>query len=428
MSIAAVLASLIFLAALILIFTEKINSTIVAFFGGALMLILGHAMGFYEMEAAIDSIDFETLALLMSMMILVAMLEPTGFFEYVAVLTARASKGNPVRLFILLGTITASLSMFLPNVTTVVLITPVTILVSEILGISVLPFLIAEAILSNVGGVATLVGDPPNVLIGNAAGLSFNDFLVHSLPVVILAGIGALFLLRFMFRQELSKETKSATAVMDLDPSDAFNQPETARRILIVLGAAILLFFVHHLLHIGPAFVTICALAVALLWVQPNLTDVLKRVEWSVLIFFGALFVMVGALESAGVLTSVLGLLEKLSHINPIIFGLSILWTAALLSAVVDNIPITIALIPIIQGLGNSGMDVSPLWWALVFGVGFGGNGTIIGSSAGVVVASLSEKTHTPITARTWNRRGLPVMFLTCAIASILYTIFYNSF
>lgn len=428
MNIVAILASLIFIICLILIFTETINSTIVAFAGAALMLVLGQVSGFYFMESAIEAIDFETLGLLMSMMILVSMLEPTGFFEYLAVHAARASRGNSIRLFILLGGVTAVLSMFLPNVTTIVLIAPVTILISNILGISALPFLMAEALLSNVGGAATLVGDPPNVLIGHAVGFSFNDFLIHSLPVAVAACVGGLILLMYLFRDELSKQTENAGAVMEMEPAEALNHPETARRILIVLGAAILFFFVHHLLNIGPAFVTICAVSVALVWVRPDLNDVLKRVEWSVLIFFGALFVMVGGLESAGVLTAILGLLNGLSNIQPLVFGLIILWAAALLSAVVDNIPITIALIPIIQGLGSAGMDVSPLWWALVFGVGLGGNGTIIGSSAGILIVSISEKTHTPITADLWARRGLPTMLLTSVISSVLYIVLYSTY
>jgi Na+/H+ antiporter NhaD/arsenite permease-like protein len=428
MNAAAILASLIFIVCLILIFTEVINSTIVAFVGATLMLVLGHVSGFYLMDNAIEAIDFETLGLLMSMMILVSMLEPTGFFEYLAVHVARASRGNSIRLFILLGCVTAVLSMFLPNVTTIVLIAPVTILISDILGISALPFLMAEALLSNVGGAATLVGDPPNVLISHAVGFSFNDFLIHSLPIVLVACVGALILLMYLFRDELSKETENARAVMELEPADALNHPVTARRILVVLCATVLMFLVHHLLNIGPAFVTLCAVSVALIWVRPDLKDVLKRVEWSVLIFFGALFVMVGGLESAGVLTAILGLVNGLTNVQPVIFGLSILWIAAILSAVVDNIPITIALIPIIQGLANTGMDVAPLWWALVFGVGFGGNGTIIGSSSGILIASISEKTHTPITAELWSRRGLPTMLLTCVISSLLYIILYSTY
>ena len=426
MNAATVLSSLIFIVSLALIFSEKINRTIVAFAGAFLMMAVGEALHFYNMESAIEAIDFETLGLLMGMMIIVAMLEPTGFFEYLAVLAARASKGNPVRLFILLGSVTTVLSMFLDNVTTVVLIAPVTVLISEILGVSPLPFLISEALLSNTGGVATLVGDPPNVLIGSAAGFSFNDFLIYSLPIVVITWLGALILLRYLFRKELSKRPRNTKAVMKLNPAQTLNEPEKARKILIVLGAAILLFFVHHLLGIEPAFVALGAAAVALLWVQPDIHETLIKVEWRVLVFFGALFIMVGGLEKAGVLESVVGLVRDASNIPPIWFGVGLIWVVAILSAVVDNIPITIALIPIIQGLGEAGMDITPLWWALAFGAGFGGNGTIIGSTANIIVATISEKTRTPITSAIWAKRGLPVMLVTCTIASILYALVYH--
>ena len=428
MAIAAVSSSLIFLVSLLLIFSEKINRSIVAIAGGVLMVGLGKIMHFYSEEAALQAIDFNTLGLLLGMMILVAMLEPTGFFEYLAVLAARASKGHPLRLFVLLGSITTILSMFLDNVTTVVLIAPVTILISEILGVSPIPYLVTEALLSNTGGVATLVGDPPNVLIGSAAGLSFTDFLVYSLPIVLVAWAGALILLQYLFRKELSTPPRNAAAVMELSPRESLNQPQTARRILVVLIVAILFFFLHHALHIAPSFVALGAAAVALLWVQPDINEVLKKVEWSVLIFFAALFVMVGGLEDAGVLESIVSVFRGASSVQPVMFGVLLIWVVAALSAIVDNVPITIALIPVIQGLGSAGLDTAPLWWALAFGAGFGGNGTIIGSTANIIVANLSEKTRSPITSKLWVRRGLPVMLLTCVIASILFAVFYRSF
>jgi len=425
---AAVLSSLLFLAALAIIFAEKMHRSITAVAAAALMIALGRLLGFYSEQAAIDSIDFPTLGLLLGMMIMVAMLEPTGFFQYLAVRAAQASGARPVRLFILLGAITTVVSMFLDNVTTVVLIAPVTILVCEILGISALPFLLAEALLSNTGGVATLVGDPPNVLIGSAANLSFGDFLTHSLPIVAVAWAGALLLLLSLFRRELARRPKNAKALMRMTPADALNEPENARRLLIVLGAAVLFFLLDPLLHLSPYFVAVAAAGAAMAWIRPDIDQMLKRIEWSVLIFFAALFIMVGGLEAAGVWDLVVNLAQGASNIPPVYFGLALLWTVAILSAIVDNIPVTIALIPIIQGLGEGGMNTGPLWWALAFGAGFGGNGTIIGSTANIVVASVSERTRHPITARLWLRRGLPVMLLTCTIASILFAAFYAWF
>ena len=423
-----VLSVFIFFVSLVLIFWEKINRSIVAITGSVLMIGAGKLLGFYNEELAVQAIDFNTLGLLLGMMILVAMLEPTGFFEYLAVLAARASKGKPNRLFILLGIITTVLSMFLDNVTTVVLIAPVTILISEILGVSPLPYLMTEALLSNVGGVATLVGDPPNVLIGSAAGLSFNDFLVYSLPIVLVSWAGALFLLRHLFKKDLAKRPRRTKAVMKLNPAETLNQPETARRILIVLGAAILFFFVHHALHIEPSLVAQGAAAAALLWIQPDVQEVLKKVEWSILLFFGSLFVMVGGLEHSGALEMTVRLFDGAAGMNPILLGVVVIWIVAALSAVVDNVPITIALIPVIKGIGETGVDIAPLWWALAFGAGFGGSGTIIGSSANIIVATLSEKTRTPITSAIWIKRGLPVMLVTCTIASILYALAYPLF
>jgi Na+/H+ antiporter NhaD/arsenite permease-like protein len=246
------------------------------------------------------------------------------------------------------------------------------------------------------------------------------------MPIVLVSWAGALFLLHYLFRKDLAKRPRRSKAVMELNPSETLNQPDTARRILIVLGGAILFFFVHHLLHVEPSFVALSAAAIALIWVQPDVNEVLKKLEWSVLFFFGSLFVMVGGLEHSGALEMVVALFENASDVSPVLFGVLVIWIVAVLSAVVDNVPITIALIPVIKGLGETGMDIGPLWWALAFGAGFGGSGTIIGSSANIIVATLSEKTRNPITAALWLKRGLPVMLLTCAIASILYALVYR--
>lgn len=428
MTAAAVLSSLLFLAALAIIFTEKMHRSITAIAGAALMVAMGRLFGFYSEEAALQAIDLRTLGLLLGMMILVSMLEPTGFFQYLAVSAAQRSRGRPVRLFILLGGITSVVSMFMDNVTTVVLIAPVTILICEILGIGALPYLLAEALLSNTGGVATLVGDPPNVLIGSAANLSFGDFLTHSLPIVVVAWAGALGLLLYLFRRELWRRPRNVRALMRMTPGDALNEPAIARRLLVVLGFAILFFLFDPLLHLSPAFIAMGAAGAALVWIRPNIEATLKRIEWSVLIFFAALFVMVGGLEAAGVWEAVVSAVQMASTVPPVYFGIGLLWATAIFSAVVDNVPVTIALIPIIQGLGKTGMDIGPLWWAVAFGAGFGGNGTIIGSTANIIVTSLSERTRQPITAQLWLRRGLPIMLVTCLIASVLYYLLYRWF
>lgn len=420
-----IVSTLIFLISLYLIFSEKLNRTITAMLGAVLMVGAGLYWDFYSQEEALAAIDFNTLGLLLGMMILVALLEPTGFFQYLAVLAGRFSNGSPVRLLILLGIITTVLSMFLDNVTTVVLIAPITILISEVLGVSAIPLLMAEALLSNTGGVATLVGDPPNVLIASAADFSFNDFLVHSLPIVLVVWLVALVLIRFLFRAELNQVPSNKEAVFDLDPREALEDVSSIRKVLIVLGIAIFLFFIEEWLHLSTSFIALAAAATALVWIRPKIETTLERLEWSVLLFFAALFIMVGGLEASGVLHQLATVAIHAKDIPPAAFGVVMIWVVAALSAVVDNVPITIALIPIIQELGANGMEVNPLWWALAFGAGFGGNGTLIGSTANIVVVNLSERTHFPITSQLWNRRGLPVMLVTCATASILYLLAY---
>lgn len=420
-----VLASLIFVVCLWLILSEKLNRTITALMGAGLMVGIGKLLQFYDEAHAVAAVDFNTLGLLLGMMILVSMLEPTGFFQYLAVWAGRISRGRPVRLLVLLGGLTTLVSMFLDNVTTVVLIAPVTILICEILGINPTVYLMAEALLSDTGGVSTLIGDPPNVLIASAAGFSFNTFLTHALPIVLAAWLAALALLRFLFRREMAAPILNPEAILKLDPYETLDDPKTARRVLLVLLTAIILFFFEELLHLKPAFIALSAAAAALVWIRPNIHETLKRIDWSVLLFFAALFIMVGGLEASGALSRLVTLLEKMDSIPPVLFGLVLLWFSAGLSAFVDNVPITIALIPVLQGLALRGVNIQPLWWALAFGTGFGGNGTIIGSTANIVVVGISERTHTPITSKLWNRRGLPVMLATCIIASVLYAVFY---
>jgi Na+/H+ antiporter NhaD/arsenite permease-like protein len=390
------------------------------------MVVVGIGMGFYSQEAALASVDFNTLGLLLGMMILVSMLARTGFFEYVATLTAKRSKGNPWYLLLILGTVTTVLSMFLDNVTTIVLIAPVTVLIAEILGMSPVPLLMAIALLSDTGGVATLVGDPPNVMIGSAAGLSFNDFLVRLAPIVIVAWLVALLLLRFLFRRELAQKPRDIEALLKLDENVALHDRESLIKILIVLGGVILLFFLHNRLHLKPAFVALLGASAALVWVQPDVDEVLRDVEWSILLFFAALFVAVGGLESSGLLNWLAEPITAMASQRLLLTGVVLIWVSALLSAAVDNVPFTIVMIPIIMDLGATGVDITPLWWALALGAGFGGNGTPIGSTANVITITVSEKTASPITSRIWLKTGLPVMVATCLVATILYVLTFR--
>jgi len=423
---AQIVATLVFGVTFVMILSDRVDRTIVAMVGAAVMVAVGMLMGFYTQEEALYAIDFNTLGLLLGIMIIAMLLQRTGFFEYVAIVAGKLSHGDPWLLVVMFGTMTTLLSTVLPNVTVIVLIAPVAILIAEILGITPVPLLLAAALLSDTGGVATLVGDPPNVMIASAAGFSFNDFLTHTAPLVFVAWLAALLILRIVFRPELAQQSENIEALMSLDQTEALKDPSGARKVLIVLGAVILLFFVQGQLGLTPAFVALAGAAGALLWIRPSVEETLEGIQWPILLFFAALFIAVGGLEAAGVLELVAGSVSGLAHANLLVASILLLLIGAVMSAVVDNIPFTIAMIPVIQQLGRLGISTSPLWWALALGAGFGGNGTIIGSASNVITVALSEKTHYPITSRIWTRAGLPVMIVTCLVGSVLFAIFFG--
>ncbi len=416
------ISSAIVLVCLGLFFWEKVNRTIVAIFGALAIITAGRLMGFYSEKEAFANIDLFTILLLMGMMILVVLLEPTGFFQYLGLMAGRLSKGKPVRLLILLGVISAIVSMFLDNITTVVLIAPITILICEILGIQARPFLMAEALFSNTGGAATLVGDPPNILIASAAGFSFNDFLVHSLPIVVVVWFVILYLMLHLFKEELAQPV-NVDILNSVKPREAIKDVPALIKVLAVLVFTIIGFFFQDQLNVSPAYVAVACSTLAILLVGVNIKTTLKQVEWDVLLFFGSLFILIGGLEASGALSELALLLNGLEALPVIAVGVILLWLMAILSAIIDNIPITIAMIPIVMELQTTGIDIQPLWWALVFGAGFGGSGTIIGATTNIVITSLSEKTDAPITPKYWNKRGLPVMLVSCAVASLGYII-----
>ena len=426
MTTAQLAASAIFIVTFVMILLDRVHRTIVAMAGAAVMVAVGMLMGFYSQEQALQAVDFNTLGLLLGIMVLALLLQRTGFFQYVAIVAGKLSRGRPWLLLIILGTTTTLLSTVLPNVTIIVLIAPVTILIAEILGISPVPLLMGEALLSDTGGVATLVGDPPNVMIASAAGFTFNDFLSHTAPLVLVAWLTALFVLRIIFGAELTQSPSNIEALMRLDENEALHNPAGMRKILTVLGIVILLFFVHGQLQLTPAFIALGGAAAALLWVQPDVENTLRDMEWGILLFFAGLFVTVGGLEASGMLELLAGAVAALAQSNLLVASILLLVISAIVSAIVANIPFTIALIPVVQQLGRMGIHTSPLWWALALGAGFGGNGTIIGSASNVLTVALSEKTRTPITPRTWTRAGLPVMIVTCLVGSALFAVFFG--
>ncbi|MBW1670379.1 MAG: ArsB/NhaD family transporter [Deltaproteobacteria bacterium] len=425
-SITFILSSVIFVVTFALILTEKVHRTVIGMFGAVVMVTAGIFLHFYSPGEALRCIDFNTIGLLLGMMTIVAILETTGAFQYLAIVSAKKTKGDPWKLVVVLGTITTLVSLILDNVTTVVLIAPVTIIIARILEVSAAPTLMAEALLSDTGGVATLVGDPPNIMIGSAAPFTFNDFLFHIAPIVVVAWFVTLICLKFCFRKELAIKPKNIDKLMKMNEWDAMKDWKTCKIIMGVLCMVVAIFFIHHAIHMPPSMVALIGASICLILVTPKRDPqpILEKVEWSVLLFFAALFVIVGGLEHSGVLGYLANGVAGLAHGNLIVAALVIMWVSAFASAAVDNIPFTMAMIPVIQNLETLGVPVNILWWSLALGVGFGGNGTPIGSTANVVVVAKSEQTDDPITFKRWFKSGSIAMFATLIVATIAILLF----
>ncbi len=414
------------------IFAETLHRTSAAVIGAVVMIGIGSWLGFYSEAQALRAVDGNTMLLLTGMMMLVAMLRPTGGLEYLAVHIAKLTAHSPSLLFVYLSAVVSVVSMFLDNVTTVVIFAPLTILIMRLLNLNPLPYLMAEAMLSNIGGVATLVGDPPNIMIGSAAGLSFNQFLIHMGPPVLVVWAVSVAMLLFLFRRELSPPP-GYTGEVDMDEHKAITDPDTMRRVLIALGVVIVLFFLHHRLDIAPAYVSFIGVALALALLRLNPEPVLQQVEWTVLLFFGALFAIVGGVDASGLLALIGGKVAAYARQPDMLLWtcLALLWVAALLSAFLDNIPFTVTMIPIVASLEQEGINTMALWWALALGVGLGGNGTHIGATANVICVAESERCGIPearITPQIWLRKGLPTMRLSLAVVTAIFSLAFGYF
>ena len=422
------LAGAILAAAYVLIFTEVIHRTLAGVIGAVAMILAGLIGGFYSQADAVASIDANTMFLLTGMMTLVVMLKPTGGFEYVAIRIAKLSKGSPVRLLIYLSTVVTVISLFLDNVTTVLVFAPLTVVISRMLGINPVPYLMAEALLSDTGGVATLVGDPPNIMIGSAANIDFNQFLFHMGPIIFFAWLATLLLLLFMFRKELAEPIDG---VLDLDETKVLKDPKALIAVSFSIGIVIVLFFIHHHFHLFPGYVSWIGVAVALALVRPDPEELFRGLDWAVLVFFAGLFIIVGGVEGSGLL-DLLGQQLAAFAQDPeklLMTALVVMWVSAFMSAAVDNIPFTVTMIPIIAHLETQGVDVMPLWWALAAGVGLGGNGSHIGSTANIICVAEAERTGNKdyrITPLFWLKKGTPVMLTTLVITSALMTVFFD--
>jgi Na+/H+ antiporter NhaD/arsenite permease-like protein len=413
------LAGGIFLVIYALIVTERIHRTLAALLGAVVVIGLGLISQHDAFSQEV--VDFNVIFLLAGMMIIANVLGKTGIFQWLAVEAVRRAEGRPYRLLVLISLITAVASAFLDNVTTVVLMTPVTFFIAQRLGADPMPFLISVILSSNIGGTATLIGDPPNIIIGSRFGKDFGDFLVNVGPVAVVALLAYLIFARWLFRGEL------ASAQTALEPEDIerlvaaerkIEDPHLMRLGLAVLAATIVGFLLARPLGLEGATIALAGAVVLMIIAKQNVHEVLKEVEWPTLLFFVGLFILVGAVVKSGLISDLAKQVLAASGGRSDVAAMFVLWMSAVLSAIVDNIPYTITMVPLIQELGQT-LDVEPLIWALVIGADFGGNATIVGASANVVVSSMSESRGHPISFRRYLRYGVPATILTMLVGTV---------
>jgi len=431
MMVSAIVLAVTFIA----IFTEgihKIHRVKCAMAGAAAMILVGQLMGYYNPEEAVHAIDWNVVFLLGGMMTIVAIMIPTGGFQQLAYWAADFSKGRLYLLLALIGTLVTGLSLLLDNVTTVVIFGPLIILICQSLRVSAIPFLLAAALLSDTGGVATLVGDPPNLMIGSAFNIDFNTFLIHMGWMVLAAWLVVLVLLRFLFKEELSVIPRE----LDLTEREPLSDKRTWYGSLAVLLIMVVGFIAHNALDWEPWFVTAIGLtALAFVGKDIDMEEAFAHTELALLMFFISLFIIVGGVEHSQFLEYLGSFIIPFVEEDLLTATLILLWVAAILSAAIDNIPFTAAMIPIIAGMETQGINVTPLFWGLAAGVGMGGNGTHIGSTANVFIVTISEKMardagdpSLAITPGMWMRKGLPVMLATLITCTIIMYLFWDFF
>jgi len=420
-SVTAWAAIAVFAVAYTLIATEKVHRVTAALGGAVVMLLIGATDAEHAFFSEESGIDWNVIFLLLGMMLIVAVLMRTGAFEYIAIWAAKRAKGRPFRVMVLLVLVTAVASAALDNVTTVLLIAPVTFLVCERLGVPVAPFLIAEVMASNIGGTATLVGDPPNIIIASRAGLSYNDFLVHLAPFVVLALVVFIGLCRIMFRRAFRYDPQRAAQIAALRERDAIRDGRLLVVSLAVLALVTVAFVLHTALHLEPAVVAIIGGLLLLVLSRLDTQEVVKDVEWPTLVFFAGLFVMVGSLVNTGVIEEISRAAVEATEGRLFVASMVLLWGSAVLSAIVDNIPYVATISPVVAEMVNADGNTSQsqvLWWALALGADLGGNATAIGASANVVVLGIAERAGKKITFWEFTKYGLIVTVVTIALAT----------
>ncbi len=426
------LACGIFFLALAIIMSEKIHKTIISLFGASLILILKILEQHDAFHLEEFGVDWNVIFLLIGMMIIINLIRPTGLFEYIAIRSAKAGRGEPMRIMIIFAVITAVLSAFLDNVTTVLLLAPVTLLIADALEVDPIPFLIVEAIASNIGGTATLIGDPPNIMIASKAKLDFMDFIIHLTPAVIFIMGVLILILKLIFGRKLKTRDELKNRIMQMDENEAIKDPVMLTKSLVVLAVVLIGFVLHGFFHYEPATIALFGAALLLLLSgtdEPH--HILAEVEWPVIFFFIGLFIMVGGLVKVGAIKLMSEKMLALTHGNLFSTSMVIMWFSAIASAVVDNIPYVATMNPLIVDMARelwphqTGLallqhpDLMPIWWSLALGACLGGNGTAIGASANVIVVGMSEKAGHKISFLKFMAYGLPIMLITVFISMV---------
>lgn len=383
------------------------------------MVVIGIFMNFYDQHKAIGAVDFNTIGLLVGMMIVVTITKETGFFQYVAIKSAKFVKGDPWKIMIVFSVITAVFSALLDNVTTVLLMVPMTLVICSNLKINPMPFLFVEIFMSNVGGTATLIGDPPNILIGSAAGLSFMQFVQNLAPIVVVMFILLIPFIKWKYASQIQTQKENMESVMRLNENESITDPKLLKKCLGVLAIIILGFFFHGALGMEGATIAIFGASLLLLLDEKNLEKALHEVEWTTIFFFIGLFTIIGGLEYAGIIEWAAEKMIALTGGDLKVTALIMLWGGAIFSAFVDNIPFVATMIPMVQSMSSTFTDLDPIWWSLALGACLGGNGTLVGASANLVVAGLAEKSGYKIKFLDFMKMGLVIMVITVAIAHV---------
>lgn len=402
--------------------TEKVHRTSAAL-AGAVVLLLTNVL---TVDKAVGYIDFNTIGVLVGMMLFVAVIKNSGVFEYIAIRAAKMAKGDPWKIMVAFILITAFLSAFLDNVTTVLLVGPMTITIARMLNINPVPFLITQIFAANIGGTATLIGDPPNIMIGSATGLGFLDFVANTGIVAVVSIVVIIIIMRFLYKTKLVADAEAISAVSHLDENKAIEDQALLIKSLIMICLVVIGFIFHSQIGIESSTVALSAAAIIMVIGRQNIDYAIGEVEWPTILFFVALFIVVGGLDETGVIGQLANLVLSTTEGHPVVTMMVLLWASALLSSVLDNIPFVATLIPLVIALGEGGMDVEPLWWAISLGACLGGNGTLIGASANVVLSGVSGKHGYPITFKTYTKIGFPIMIVTIVISTVFLLLKYG--